>query len=82
MNLRHAAALAVRWFGIFILVILPTISSISGVVLVFYGCFCGSVKMGDLVILLGSFITLAVGLAVCFGRYPAKKFSEGAISQN
>jgi len=72
MNPRHAAALVARWVGIFILVILPAFSSIGGVLLVFYGCFYGGANMSDLVMLLASLITLAVGLAVCFGRYPAK----------
>ena len=72
MKSRHPAAIATRWFGLFILVILPAISSIGGALLVLTECFHGGVKGDDLALLIVSLITLAVGLAFCFGRYSAK----------
>jgi hypothetical protein len=72
MKSRHAAALAARWFGLFIFVILPAISSIGGALLLLPECFHGGVKGDDLALLIVSLITLAVGLAVCFGRYSGK----------
>jgi hypothetical protein len=44
MKSRHAAALAARWFGLFIFVILPAISSIGGALLLLPECFHGGVK--------------------------------------
>ena len=46
--------LAARWFGVFILVVLPAISSIMGAMLVFHDCLCGGVEIREtLAILLG-----------------------------
>jgi hypothetical protein len=81
MKPRHAAAPISRWVGIFILVMLSAISSIGGVLLVIYGCFYNGVGISDLMLVLCSLITLAVGLAVCFGRSLVKS-SESTTSGN
>jgi hypothetical protein len=80
MKSRLAAAIAARWFGVIILVILPAISSIGGALLVFPECFHGGVKGDDLALLIVSVITLAIGLAVCFRPYRVSS-DESAASQ-
>jgi hypothetical protein len=76
MKLRHAAALAIRcairWLCVFMFVVLPAISCV-GLVLTAIVEYINGERMADtLASALVRLITLSIGLAVCFGRYPGK----------